>query len=78
MLHFYNISINFIFSTDTLKYTPVEVFQFEVEGSLKSNPIDNFDNLKPWLADWEKLFIGIPWILTSGEIECCDGKASIT
>jgi hypothetical protein len=77
-LHFYNISINFIFSTDTLKYTPVEVFQFEVEGSLKSNPIDNFDNLKPWLADWEKLFIGIPWILTSGEIECCDGKDSIT
>jgi hypothetical protein len=29
----------------------VEVFQFEVEGSLKSNPIENFDNLKPWLAD---------------------------
>jgi hypothetical protein len=24
------------------------------------------------------LFIGIPWILTSGEIECCDGKAWIT
>lgn len=58
----------------TLKYTPVMLLQLEVDGSFISIPIDNFDNLTPRLVEWEKLFMGIPWILISGEAECCEGR----